>query len=212
MQRFICPLLAAVSLWIGWHTAEAIGRPRYGGALRIETHETIRSLDPAEWSASGTEPAKEKLISLIFEPLVRLDENGRPQAALAISWQPEAKSKYKRWRFRLRPDVKFHDGSLLTPELAAAALRTSAVEWKPSVQGDALLIESDKSRPNLLSDLAQVSHSIFLRGADKKVSGTGPFQLSEWDPGRYAVASITRRQAGRSVDSGKNSARQLGAW
>jgi peptide/nickel transport system substrate-binding protein len=185
MQRFICPLLAAASLWIGWHTVEVFGRPRYGGALRIETHETVRSLDPAEWSATGIESTKEKLISLIFERLVRLDENGRPQAALALSWQRDAKCK--RWRFHLRTDVKFHDGSLLTPELAAIALRSSANEWKPSAQQDTLLIESDQSRPELLYELAQISHSIFLRGADKKVFGTGPFQLAEWDPGRRAL-------------------------
>jgi peptide/nickel transport system substrate-binding protein len=185
MQRIICPLLAAASLWFGWHTVEALGRPRYGGALRIETHETIRSLDPAEWSANGIESTKEKLISLIFERLVRLDENGRPQAALALSWQRDAKCK--RWRFHLRPDVKFHDGSILTPEAAATALRASATEWKPSVQGDVLVIDCDKSRPDLISDLTQASHSIFLRGADKKVFGTGPFQLAELDPGRRAL-------------------------
>jgi peptide/nickel transport system substrate-binding protein len=185
MQRFLCPLLAAASLWIGWQTADALGRPRYGGALRIETHETVRSLDPADWSSGGMESIKEKMIPLIFERLVQLDENGRPQAALALSWQHDA--RYKRWHFHLRTDVKFHDGSVLTPELAAAALRASAEEWKSSAQGDTLLIESDKPRPDLLCDLARVSRSIFLRGADQKVFGTGPFQVGEWDPGRRAL-------------------------
>jgi hypothetical protein len=71
--------------------------------------------------------------------------------------------------------------------LAATALRASAIEWKPSVLGDVLLIDCEKTRPDLLSDLTRVSHSIFLRGADKKVFGTGPFQLTEWDPGKRAL-------------------------
>jgi peptide/nickel transport system substrate-binding protein len=192
MQRFICPLLAAVSLWIGWQVVEVFSRPRYGGALRIETHEKVSSLDPSEWSAVGFEPIKEKLISLIFERLVQLDENGHPQPALAVSWQHDA--KYKRWRFHLRTDVKFHDGSILTPELAATALRAFTNEWKPGAQGEILLIESDKSRPDLLYDLAKVSHSIFLRGADKKVFGTGPFQLDKWDTGRNLVVLVANEQ------------------
>jgi ABC-type transport system substrate-binding protein len=196
MQRFTYPLLAVVSLWVGWHTVEAFGRPRYGGSLRIETHETVRSLDPTEWLANGIEPTKEKLIPLIFERLVRLDENGRPQTALALSWQRDAKCQ--RWRFHLRPDVKFHDGTLLTPELAATALRSQSMEWKPLAQGDILVIECDKARPDLLSDLAKVSRSIFLRGADQKIYGTGPFQLTEWESGKFALLVANERHwAGR---------------
>jgi peptide/nickel transport system substrate-binding protein len=185
MQRFICRLLATASLLIAWRAGEVFARPRYGGTLRIETHETIRSLDPGEWPANGMEPAKEKLISLIFERLVRLDENGRPQASLALSWQHDAKNK--RWRFRLRTEVKFHDGSVMTPELVVLALRASTTDLKPSASGEVLLIESEKPKPDLLFDLAQAAHSIFLRGTDQKVSGTGPFQLAEWEPGRRAV-------------------------
>jgi peptide/nickel transport system substrate-binding protein len=184
MQRFICPLLAAASLWTGCLAVEAFGRPRYGGALRIETHEGIRSLDPTGWPGIEIESTKEKLISLIFERLVRLNENGSPEAGLAVSWQHDVQSK--RWRFRLRSNVKFHDGSAVTPGLVATALNASTMEWKASVQGDTLLIESDKPKPNLLCELALVSHSIFLRGNDQKVFGTGPFQLAEWEPGRSA--------------------------
>jgi peptide/nickel transport system substrate-binding protein len=185
MQRFICQLLAAASLLLCCQAVKVFGRPRYGGTLRIETHETVRSLDPAEWSTNGTESTKEKLISLVFERLVQLDENGRPQTSLALSWQHDAKNK--RWRFHLRTDVKFHDGSVMTPELVAAALRASAADLKPSASGDVLLIESEKPKPDLLFYLAQAAHSIFLRGSDQKIFGTGPFQLAEWEPGRRAI-------------------------
>jgi peptide/nickel transport system substrate-binding protein len=196
MQRFICRFIAAASLLAAWQIGQAFGRPRYGGVLRIEMHETVSSLDPAEWPANGMESAKEKLIPLIFERLVRLDENNRPQPALAISWQHD--SKNRRWRFRLRPDVKLHDGSPMTPEVAATALRTSAANWKLSTQGDALVIDSETPMPDLLFDLAQASHSIYLRGADQKAVGTGPFQLTGWDPGRRAVLAANEQYwAGR---------------
>ena len=178
-----------------------MGRPRYGGVLRVEMHEALTNLDPDEWPANGMESAKEKLIPLIFERLVRLDENNRPQPALAISWQHD--SKNKRWRFRLRLDVKFHDGSPITADIAATALRASAANWKLSTQGDTLAIDSDTPMPDLLFDLAQASHSIYLRGSDQKVYGTGPFQLTGWDPGKRAVLAANEQYwAGRSFLDG----------
>jgi peptide/nickel transport system substrate-binding protein len=186
MQRFLCRCLAAVSLLVFWGAGEINGRPRYGGTLRVEMLETVGSLSPVQWPANVQESAaKENLISLLFEPLVRLDANDRPQSALAISWQHD--SQGKRWRFRLRTDVKFHNGSLLTPETAAAALQILATDWKASAQGDALLIESDKPMPDLLFHLAGARHSIFLRVSDQEIAGTGPFQLAQWQPGRRAI-------------------------
>jgi ABC-type transport system substrate-binding protein len=196
MQRFICQFLAAASLLVAWQAGQIFGRPRYGGVLRVEMHETLSNLDPGEWPANGMESAKDKLIPLIFERLVRLDENNRPQPALAISWQHD--SKNRRWRFRLRSDVRFHDGSPMTVDSAATALRASAPNWKLTTQGDALVIDADTPIPDLLFDLAQASHSIYLRGADQKIFGTGPFQLTGWDPGRRAVLAANEQYwAGR---------------
>ena len=109
MRRSLFRFLAAVSLLA--LRADAVERPRYGGTLRVEMQAAVRRLDPAE--------APERLAGLVFERLVRLDERGRPQPALALSWQSSPGGR--RWQFRLRPGVKFHDGSPLTP---AAAPRT----------------------------------------------------------------------------------------
>jgi peptide/nickel transport system substrate-binding protein len=59
------------------------------------------------------------VLSNVYEPLVDLDANLRPLPVLARSWenpQPE------RWRFRLRPDVRFHDGTPLTAEAVRTAI------------------------------------------------------------------------------------------
>src|SRR5262249_16165913 len=46
---------------------------------------------------------------LIFDTLTSLDEMGEAQPKLAVSWTHS--DDYKTWTFRLRPDVKFHDGT-----------------------------------------------------------------------------------------------------
>ncbi|MBN1570323.1 MAG: hypothetical protein JXA73_20950 [Acidobacteria bacterium] len=200
---------------IGLRAGDAAGRPRYGGTLRVQMQESVRSLAPDENPASRLEAAaKDKLIALVFESLIRLDENGRPQAVLALSWQQD--SGGRRWRFRLRPDVKFHDGSMLTPGIAAAALRSSSPQWKISALRDGLLIESGIPMPDLLFDLAQPSHSVFIHASDQTLSGTGPFQLTKWEPGRQAIFTANEQHwAGRpfldsvSIEMGRPLAEQL---
>ena len=44
----------------------------------------------------------------IYEPLVRRDRNMEPEPALATAWAQTAPTV---WRFDLRRNVKFHDGS-----------------------------------------------------------------------------------------------------
>jgi peptide/nickel transport system substrate-binding protein len=53
--------------------------------------------------------------SAMFETLTYLDANGKAQPKLALSWEPS--EDFKTWTFKLRPGVKFHDG---TPFNAAA--------------------------------------------------------------------------------------------
>lgn len=215
MQLSICRFLAVASLLIGSITGDAAARPRYGGTLRIEMQATVRSLDPMEKPASRPEAAaKEKLVPLLFEPLVRLDEGGRPQGVLAVSWQHDPEGK--QWRFQLRTGVKFHDGSPLTVEAAAAALRLSADSWKIFAVREELLIESNVPMPDLLFELALPSRSVFLRASDGTLSGTGPFQLAKWEPGRQAVfAANELHWAGRpfldalSIEMGRPLTEQL---
>src|SRR5258706_13624685 len=90
-------------------------RPKYGGILRVHINERITTVDPRQWpSFPAPITAVERLESLVFDRMVRFDEHGTPRPALAISWQNDAQSK--RWQFRLSDNVKFSDGSRLTPE------------------------------------------------------------------------------------------------
>ena len=49
----------------------------------------------------------------MFDTLVMQDENLKPKPGLALSWKPVGDTT---WEFKLRPGVKFHDGSDFTAE------------------------------------------------------------------------------------------------
>ena len=55
----------------------------------------------------------------VYESLVSRDERFRLEPALAQSWQAVAPTV---WRFKLRPGVKFHDGSPFTADDAVFSL------------------------------------------------------------------------------------------
>jgi ABC-type transport system substrate-binding protein len=166
--------------------AIASTRPRYGGTLRVELSARVASLDPAEapteWPVTV---AKQRLLNLAFDPLVRLDENGEPKPALALSWKSDAAAK--RWEFRLRPNVKFHDGTPLAPSDVVAALSKWRESWKVASSGDSVVILCDDTQPNLPFELSLVF--ISRRAAENSLVGTGPFRIASWQPGARAVFS-----------------------
>jgi peptide/nickel transport system substrate-binding protein len=55
-----------------------------------------------------------RVLSQIYEPLVDRDEQFKPGPRLALSWTPLEAGKG--WRFKLRPGVKFHDGTAFGAE------------------------------------------------------------------------------------------------
>jgi peptide/nickel transport system substrate-binding protein len=169
--------LALASLSILAAPLFAATRPRYGHTLRVETRTPVRVIDPAD---PATHP---RIARLVFETLIRFDEAGLVQPGLAVSWQRDARRRH--WQFRLRPEVRFHDGSPVTPAAVAASL--SSKDWTATATADGVAIDSDHPISGLLTELVSIRHSIVLRSADGKVSGTGPFRLGAWEPGRRVV-------------------------
>jgi len=147
----------------------------------------VASVDPREWPSDPADAAAtDRLASLVFERLVRLDETGRPQPALAITWQHDA--EFKRWQFGLRPGAKFQDGSALTPTAVAAALESLVGKDRlVSVSGEWLVIQSEHPMPGLVAELARGRNSVFRLTPEGSVVGTGGFRVAEWQPRRRLV-------------------------
>jgi peptide/nickel transport system substrate-binding protein len=142
--------------------------------------ERISAIDPRQWPANSLQAAAaERVDSLVFDRMVRLDERGVLQPMLAISWQHDA--QFKRWQFRLRDGVKFSDGTPLTPPIAALALQQIlGSSFDVSATADSIVVQADHSLPNFPNELAAGRYFIFHLVEDNSLAGTGPFRVTEW--------------------------------
>lgn len=166
--------------------ASGARRPRYGGTLTVDLQGRVTSLDPAQKQGSVADQiAQGRLLRLIADRLVTLDQFGQPKPELAISWQHDG--KFMRWSFRLRPNIKFQDASPLTPDSVAASLQAMNPGWHVGVASDSVILESDSALPELPYILAESKNSILLRKPTGEIIGTGAFRLTTWEPGRHAV-------------------------
>jgi SgrR family transcriptional regulator len=85
--------------------------------LRVALYRAPASLDPAHVSSR----LESHLVRQVFDRLCGYDsQQQRLVPALAHYW--EADDTARRWRFWLRPDVRFHDGSPLQAEAVAASV------------------------------------------------------------------------------------------
>lgn len=148
---------------------------------------------------SGLTPLSDDAFKLsrwsMAETLVKLDAGGDPQPVLATDWKQLDPLS---WRFVIRKGVRFHDGTLLTPERVVASL-TAATRAAPKprildgvvltaeVDGeDAVIVRTAKDDPLLTNRLSSPQLAILAAkayGDNGKVNpieaGTGPFVLRE---------------------------------
>lgn len=184
-------------------------RPRYGGILHTSLRAAPMSLDPADATSTADDEARSRIWPLLSDTLVTLDDHGVIKPRLASSWETGAGSR--RWQFHLRKDLVFSDGSTLTPDSVAASLRVGHASWRVAALPDGITIESDQPMPNLLAELAMPRNVIFRREAGSKLIGTGPFEISQWQPGKkLSLAAVEKYWAGRvfldgvEIDMGRN--------
>jgi ABC-type transport system substrate-binding protein len=114
--------------------------------------------------------------------------------------------------------VKFHDGSPLTAEIAASSLRKANPSWNVTAAGDLVTIESAGATAELLQEVALPRNAIAKRDSSGNMSGTGPFHILDWQPGKRLVAGANEDYwNGRpfvdeiDVDFGRNLRDQMNA-
>jgi peptide/nickel transport system substrate-binding protein len=182
---------ASSSLLLACALVAGATRPHYGGTLRIQLLSPISRLDGSD---------AERLLAIIGDTLLTSDDEGGSKGQLATEWQHDP--SFKRWHFRLRPRVLFHDGSALTAGDAAESLKTSLRLVYPastvSNSGDTINIESLQPMPFLGADVAQPRHAIVKHVGDTQLIGTGPFRVSSYEAGnRITCAAFEDYWGGR---------------
>src|SRR5579863_7952408 len=181
MKRFAWQWLAISSLLAATLAARAETRPQYGGTLHVGLSATLSSLDPTD-NAQEDSFGRRSVTSLIFDNLVTTGSSGQVQPSLAESWQ--AANGNRRWQFRIRRGIKFHDGTLLTAQSVAASLRVANPSWNVVVEGEFVSFEFDTPESELPAELAMTRNAIVKRDPNGRLNGTGPFRIGDWQPGK----------------------------
>ena len=112
--------------------------------LRYASQDDPQTLDPHSANLVPTN----RVLSQVYESLVMRDKNFKLVPALAVSWtQPDSKT----WRFKLRPNVKFHGGEAFTADDVVFSVERALnplSQLKSAVQG----VASAKKVDNLTVD------------------------------------------------------------
>ena len=198
---------------IGGLAAALLATTASAETIRWGAPRDIVSLDPYSYGDSYTI----NFLNHIYEGLVRYNRDLEIEPALATGWEIVSPTT---WRFELRQDVKFHDGSDFTAEDVLASLERVSDETSPLkgnlpayksasiIDENTIDIELNGAYPLLLNDLTNIH--IFDKGwlvdnnAEKptdvsagvegyatfNTNGTGPFQLETRTPEAQTVLTV----------------------
>lgn len=199
MKSALGVAVIAVAASVGWSVPSAMAAPWEcpvrGGELTMGISAQLPGLDPMFFPALITNQVARN----IFEHLITRDEKLNPVLDLAESVQESAdKLSYT---FRLRANVKFHNGKTLTARDVAASfsrykkLATNAA-LGPAESWSALddrnfVVRVKEPTPTFLEGLSAVSALLVImpeetpdlpNGERFRPIGTGPFEFVEWVP------------------------------
>lgn len=159
-------------------------QPTYGGTLRLPMPKNVltenNKLNPLLVRTEETY----QLYSLLFDPLIAVDNTNMLAPSLARSWKADDSG----WLISLRNDVKWHDGSTFTADdvirtfEALKALEEDCYYSDASaniteiLKVDELSIHVKTRYPGLMS-LYSLNFPIVKFNADGSVFGTGAYRL-----------------------------------
>jgi peptide/nickel transport system substrate-binding protein len=179
------------------------GKPQEGGKLVFGLEAETDGFDPTKnrFDISGHMRA-----SSIYDTLLTI-EDGKPAANLAASVEPNA--EYTVWTIKLRPGVKFHDGTPLNADAVKLSLDghlnslLTGFALTPVKRPDGIAKVDDLTVTVSLNQ-PWVPFPYYLTGqfgyvpapktlldpnGGRAPIGTGPFVFKEWVPGQRFVAT-----------------------
>ena len=173
--------------------------PKRGGRIRVAgaTAAITDTLDPAKMS-NQTDYCRG---TMLYNGLTSLDGSLTPQPALAESFDTK---DAKVWVFKLRKDVKFHDGKPLTPaDVVFSVMRHKDAATASKAKALADQIDTVKASganevtitlSGANADLPVILgtfHFMIVKDGTTDFStgiGTGPYKLKEFKPGVRSIA------------------------
>jgi len=202
-SRAFAPIFLMAAFCVALSAGPASAQ-KAGGTITVGLELDIPGFDPLKVGVYDT--AALTASSAIFDSLTYLDANGKAQPKLALSWEPS--EDFKMWTFKLRPGVKFHDGTPFNAEAVKAnfdrqkdpankcrcAFYISGIN---NVQApDELTIiynlnDPSVNFPSLVSSYANQNAAVHsptawkTKGDDynRNPVGTGPYVLKSWTAG-----------------------------
>ena len=188
------------ALLIGTAAAPAVAK-----TVRIGNQGDVLSMDPH----SLAEAVQLSFLGNVFEPLVTRDAQLKLTPALALRWTLATPTL---WRFELRRNVRFHDGSAFDAEDVVFSLnrargdgsdmRTQTASIKTVRAVDPLTVEIETSTPNPIlpellttvyimdrqwAEAQRAERPVDSRSGTENIAsfqahGTGPYRLRERQP------------------------------
>jgi len=154
------------------------------------------SLDPTAFDA-----VTRSYLGDLYEGLVQTDRDLNIKPALAVSW---GLLDATTWEFRLRPGVKFHDGSNMTANDVVASIERarsakesqlvnllSTIRSVQAVGMDRVWVKTIAPDPNLLSKMAVTYiYPSKLKQFDKPL-GTGPYAFAGYSEDGLALVAFS---------------------
>jgi peptide/nickel transport system substrate-binding protein len=212
----IAHTLLLFGLAVGFSVGIAAGAPATAKTLRVASAFDPQTMDPHALALLY----HTRVITQVYEHLVTRSKDFQLEPQLATAW--ESLDGGRRWRFKLRPGVKFHDGTPLTADDVVFSLERSAaapsqrnfhlrnmtgVRRVDDLTVDVLLNATDAVLPEktwliaIMSKAWATKHNV-LKAQDyngkqetyavRNVNGTGPFKLQRYEPDARTVLLANR--------------------